>query len=93
MALEELLLTSVDKDGTKSGMDVELNSTIAKKVNVPVIVSGGVGSLSDVESIVSSSVGGLAIGTLFHYNLRSILDVKRALLEIGFKYLKCRTLV
>ena len=80
----ELLLTSVDKDGTKSGMDVALNSTIAKKVNVPVIVSGGVGSLSDVrESIVSSSVSGLAIGTLFHYNLCSISEIKKALLETG----------
>ena len=79
----ELLLTSVDKDGTKSGMDVELNRTIAKKVNVPVIVSGGVGSLSDVrQSIVGSSVSGLAMA-LFHYNLCSISEVKRALFDTG----------
>ena len=78
----ELLLTSVDKDGTRSGMDVELINKISKRVNVPIIASGGVGKSSHVrDAVIDNNVNGIAIGSLFHYGVLSISDVKNVALE------------
>jgi imidazole glycerol-phosphate synthase subunit HisF len=75
----EVLLTSVDMEGTRKGLDVELIEAIARKVNVPVIASGGAGSPEHVVDAVQRGADGVALATLFHYRERSIADVKEAL--------------
>lgn len=76
----ELLLTSMDSDGTKKGYDLEITSIISKKVNIPVIASGGAGSLKDIYKVLSTGKADSAlIASLFHYNKYSIQQVKKYL--------------
>ena len=64
----EILLTSMDKDGTKSGYDLELNTAIATAVNVPVIASGGAGTADDiVEVFEKTPVTAALAASVFHY--------------------------
>jgi cyclase len=70
----EILLTSMDKDGTKSGYDLNLTKQISSAVSVPVIASGGVGDLDDFVKGVT--IGGASV---FHYKKFSIMEVKKHL--------------
>ncbi|MGO2982802.1 MAG: imidazole glycerol phosphate synthase subunit HisF [Pseudolactococcus laudensis] len=73
----EILLTSMDKDGTKSGYDLELNTAIATAVNVPVIASGGAGTADDiVEVFEKTPVTAALAASVFHYGEIDIHDVK-----------------
>lgn len=82
----ELLLTSMDRDGTRSGFDLELTRAISDAVNVPIIASGGVGRLEDLED-------GLAVGkadavlaaSIFHFREYSVRDAKLYLQERGIE--------
>ncbi len=80
----EILLTSMDADGTKEGYDLELTKTIADAVNVPVIASGGAGSLEDFKDafILGHAEAALA-ASLFHYKELAIDEVKNYLKEQG----------
>ena len=74
----ELLLTSVDRDGTKSGMDKILINEISGRVNIPIIASGGVGGPDDVvDALKNNVVNAVAIGSILHYHLHSIQEVKK----------------
>tara|TARA_B100001964_G_scaffold240648_1_gene310937 strand:+ start:1873 stop:2628 length:756 start_codon:yes stop_codon:yes gene_type:complete len=76
----EILLTSMDKDGTKSGFDLELLKITTKKLTIPVIASGGVGSLQDFkDGIIVGGASALLAASVFHYNEYSISDVKEYL--------------
>ena len=76
----EILLTSMDKDGTKSGFDLELLKIITKKLTIPVIASGGVGSLQDFkDGVIVGGASALLAASVFHYNEYSISDVKEYL--------------
>lgn len=78
MGAGELLLTSVDRDGTKVGMDKPLINEISHRVNIPVIASGGVGGPSDVVDVLENNdLNAIAIGSIFHYHLHSIQEVKK----------------
>ncbi len=80
----ELLVTSMDRDGTKSGFDVELTSAICAATNVPVVASGGVGKLSHfVEGALLGRATGLLAASVFHYGEFSIAEVKRELAAAG----------
>ena len=73
----EILLTSMDKDGTKSGFDIALSNAVANAVNVPVIASGGAGTAYDmVEVFQQTSVTGALAASVFHYGEIDIKDVK-----------------
>lgn len=82
----EILLTSMDRDGTRSGFDLELTRIISDAVNVPIIASGGVGRLEDLED-------GLAVGkadavlaaSIFHFREYSVRDAKLFLQERGIE--------
>jgi cyclase len=80
----EILLTSMDKDGAKTGYDLELTRTISQSVSIPVIASGGVGSL---EHLVQGFQLGLAdavlAASIFHYNQYTIQEAKRYLQSHG----------
>ncbi len=73
----EILLTSMDTDGTKTGFDIELTQAIVKEVNVPVIMSGGCGSLEHFYDGFTRGGGDAALAaTLFHYGELTVPQVK-----------------
>jgi len=73
----EILLTSMDRDGTKNGFDLALNRTISEAVSVPVIASGGVGNLQHlVDGIVEGKVDAVLAASIFHFGEYSIPEAK-----------------
>ncbi|KRK89003.1 imidazole glycerol phosphate synthase subunit HisF [Lentilactobacillus sunkii] len=80
----ELLVTSMDKDGTKSGYDIELYKQLTEAVNVPVIASGGCGKLQDFADVFDQSqVDGALAASVFHFGELTIPDVKNDLRKDG----------
>ncbi len=80
----EILLTSMDRDGTKDGYDLELTRAIADTVSVPVIASGGAGSLEHlVEGVVDGHADAVLAASIFHFGLHTIAEAKRYLRERG----------
>src|SRR5690606_18793164 len=80
----EILLTSMDRDGTKSGFDLELNRAISDAVPVPVIASGGVGKLQDlVDGIVLGKADAVLAASIFHFGEFTIPQAKRYMHERG----------
>jgi cyclase len=76
----EILLTSMDADGTKHGFDLELTRAVAEVVNIPVIASGGAGRLEHfLEAVTIGKAEAALAASLFHYNELMISDVKRYL--------------
>ena len=80
----EILLTSMDRDGTKVGYDVALTRAIADAVQVPVIASGGVGSLQHmVEGIRDGHASAVLAASIFHFGTYTISEAKQALADAG----------
>lgn len=80
----EILLTSMDGDGTRSGYDLELTRSIADAVTVPVIASGGVGSLQHlIDGAIDGHADALLAASIFHFGEHTVSEVKRALLQAG----------
>ena len=80
----ELLVTSMDRDGTKSGYDLDLIRAIADQVRVPVVASGGVGGLDDlVAGIVEGHASAVLAASIFHFGEASIADAHAALAVAG----------
>lgn len=80
----EILLTSMDRDGTKDGYDIELTRAIADAVSVPVIASGGAGTLDDlVEGVVEGNADAVLVASLFHFGEYRVEQAKQALLDGG----------
>ena len=80
----EILLTSWDADGQRAGYDNELNRTISDAVTVPVIASGGAGSLEHLyDALAEGKADAVLAASIFHYRTYSIADVKRYLAERG----------
>ena len=80
----EILLTSMDRDGTKKGYDIDLIRTISNLVSIPVIASGGVGNLDHLyEGFKLGSASAVLAASIFHYGNYSILDAKNFLKKKG----------
>lgn len=80
----EILLTSMDADGTKNGFDLELTQAVRDAVNVPVIASGGCGSLQDFCDVLKDDTADAALAaSLFHYGELSVQEVKDYLKQEG----------
>jgi cyclase len=78
----EILLTSMDADGTKAGYDVELTAAVAGAVNIPVIASGGAGSLDSMVNVLKEgNADAVLAASIFHYGEYTIRDVKDYLAE------------
>jgi cyclase len=75
----EILLTSMDKDGTKSGYDLDLINAISSKISIPIIASGGVGKISDFADGIKAGASALLAASIFHFREISIMDVKNYL--------------
>jgi cyclase len=82
----EILLTSMDRDGTRSGYDLALTRRIADAVPVPVVASGGVGGLDDlVQGVLQGHASAVLAASIFHFGEASIADAKAALAEAGVR--------
>ena len=80
----EILLTSMDRDGTREGFETNLTNAIVKSVNVPVIASGGVGNLQHlVDGVVIGHADAVLAASIFHFGEFTIAEAKRALLAAG----------
>ena len=80
----EILLTSMDCDGTKNGYDLELTRAVAETVSIPVIASGGAGSLKDFSDVLTDGKADAALAaSLFHYKELEIREVKKYLAGQG----------
>lgn len=77
----EILLTSMDRDGTKSGYDLELLQKITSQVSIPVIASGGVGSLEDLANGLKAGASAVLAASIFHFKTFSIKQAKEFLVS------------
>ena len=80
----EILLTSMDRDGTRDGFDLELTRAIADATNIPIIASGGVGNLDHlVEGVTEGGADAVLAASIFHFREHTIGDAKHHLAEAG----------
>jgi cyclase len=80
----EILLTSMDRDGTKDGYDLELTRAIADGVSIPVIASGGAGSLAHLhEGLVEGHADAVLAASIFHFGIHTIAEAKAYLRDHG----------
>ncbi len=82
----ELLVTSMDRDGTKSGFDLDLMSAIHERVNVPLIASGGVGNLQDLaDGVLKGKADAVLAASIFHFGEYSIGEAKEYMKSAGIE--------
>ncbi len=82
----EILLTSMDKDGTKSGYDLELTRAISESVSIPVIASGGVGNLQDLaDGFLKGKADAVLAASIFHFKEYTVKQAKKYLKAKGVK--------
>jgi cyclase len=82
----EVLLTSIDRDGTQSGYDVELTRAVADRVRVPVIASGGAGGAADIAEVLTSGRAQAALlASLLHHGHTTIPELKAELAAVGVR--------
>ncbi len=79
----EILLTSMDSDGTKAGYDNEITSIISRVTNVPVIASGGAGTMEHIKDTFLSGADAALAASIFHYKEIDIMDLKHYLAKEG----------
>jgi cyclase len=80
----EILLTSMDRDGTREGFDIELTRAVTGAVGVPVIASGGVGSLAHlVDGVVEGGADAVLAASIFHFGEHTVAEAKAALERAG----------
>ena len=83
----EILLTSMDGDGTKAGYDLELTRMIADQVSIPVIASGGAGTMEHFyEAFMAGGADAALAASLFHFKEMEIMDLKHYLQEKGISF-------
>ena len=86
MGAGEILLTSVDHEGTRQGFDVELVNAVATAVPVPVIASGGMGSVDDLVTVVGSGrADAVAMADILHYDRLSLAEIRDGVLAAGIE--------
>jgi cyclase len=80
----EIVLTSFDRDGTGAGYDTELLRRVTSAVSVPVVASGGAGSVADIASAFSAGAEAVLAASIFHFGTFTVTQVKQALRESGY---------
>ena len=82
----EIMLTSIDKEGTKKGFDIELNQAVSAAVSIPIISSGGMKSSNDAINLLKASkIDAIATASTLHYDLESIQGIKKNLINNDIK--------
>jgi cyclase len=80
----EILLTSIDRDGTKAGFDCEMTAAVSDAVNIPVIASGGAGTFEHFAEVFTAGRADAALAaSIFHFNERSVAALKQHLAAVG----------
>lgn len=80
----EILVTSIDQEGTRNGFDNELISNIANLVNVPVIASGGYGHTDHLKDVLNCGADAVAVADAIHYERTTLADLREAVNQMGF---------
>jgi len=80
----EILLTSIDRDGTKAGYDLDLIARVARFVSVPVIASGGAGTPEHLAQALAAGAAAVLAASIFHQGTYTVGQIKRSLAEAGF---------
>ncbi len=76
----EIMLTSIDKEGTKKGFDIELNKKISEVVKIPIISCGGAGSCNDIANLIEgSNIDAVGLASILHYELHTVQSIKEFL--------------
>lgn len=84
LGAREILLTSMDRDGTREGFDHPMTSAVSKAVNVPVITSGGVGSVKDLaDGVTEGKADAVLAASIFHFGEATIAEAKAAMAAAG----------
>ncbi len=82
----EILLTSMDRDGTKAGFDLELTRAFSDALDIPVIASGGVGTLQHlVDGVLSGHADAVLAASIFHYGEYTVGQAKEAMARAGIE--------
>jgi cyclase len=81
----EILLTSIERDGTMQGYDLNLVREVSQAVNIPIIASGGAGKYEDMVEAVNAGASALAAASVFHFTQQTPLEAKRFLLSQSIK--------
>ena len=81
----EIMITSIDKDGTMTGFDIELLNFIKESTNLPIICSGGVASFEDIKDVFTNGSQAVAIGSALHYGKISLREIKSKLTNSNTK--------
>ncbi|WP_228568271.1 imidazole glycerol phosphate synthase subunit HisF [Campylobacter sputorum] len=84
----EILLTSMDKDGTKSGYDITLTKNVSLSLNIPVIASGGAGNMEHIKDILNAGADAALAASIFHFGEIKIPQLKKYLQENGIEVRK-----
>jgi len=78
----EIMLTSIDKEGTKKGFDINLYQSVTNIVSIPIIASGGMGKSEDAVSLIKgANIDGIATASVLHYEIESIREIKNKMLK------------
>ena len=80
----EILLNSMDADGTQSGFDIEMIKAVRREVKIPIIASGGAGKVEDFPPAVAAGADAVLAASVFHYGRMTIADVKAELRKAGY---------
>ena len=84
MGAGEILLTSIDMEGTKKGFDLELIKKVSEVISIPLIASGGAGNVDHIsDCIIKGKVNAVAMAAVLHYNLLTIKEIKEHLSNQG----------
>lgn len=87
----EILLTSVDREGTRQGMDTQLIEAIGSEVNVPVIASGGVGTPAHIVEAIQQGADAVAVADMLHYDRHNLADIHRTMRDAGISVRELET--
>jgi imidazole glycerol-phosphate synthase subunit HisF len=79
----EVLVTSVDREGTGAGFDVELVKAVSSVINVPVIASGGMGKFEDLVEVAKEGADAVAMADILHYKRANLIDIRGLAIEAG----------
>ncbi len=79
----EILITSIDREGTRQGYDLQLIKKISEMVSIPVIASGGVGTLKDLEEGISHGASGVSLGSILHFTDQNVIKARNYLKTAG----------
>jgi cyclase len=84
LGVGEILISSIDRDGTRKGMDLELISAVSREVEIPVIASGGCASQEDARAAIDLGADGIAIGAALHVGTLDLISLRNDLRALGY---------